>query len=374
MASPRPAVSTSGTGRTKPINARDASAPQEVSVARRLGVVLVVATLGGTIVLAAWNAAGRGEDRAQETPAATPAATAPVVAGPVGLPNVAPVIAPPNEPLISRRTWVADVTIPDPGMPLDGLELRVFRNGRQVAHEALDGSLAVRVRNVRLAYGRNEVSAALANELGEGLRSQPVVITVDDRAPALRIREPKSGDVVNSAEATIRGTSEPDAQLSVRNANNDATRPVTVREDGTFIVDVPLGRGRNALTVTAVDALGNDRDATVTVTRGDPADNARLTLRPRAFKVSDLPGDLNVRLNIDDASGRPVDGAAVIFSLSPSGQPTSTYQTTTVDGEALWSGIQIPRQGAVPGRGFVTARVTLPSGEVVNKSAPLAFN
>jgi hypothetical protein len=336
-------------------------------------VVLVVATLGGAIVLAAWNATGRGDDSSRATATPPPAAT-PAVAGPAGMPNVAPVIAPPDEPLISRRTWVADVTIPDPGMPLDGFELRVFRNGRQVATENLDGSLAVRVRNVRLAYGRNEVSAALANELGVGLRSQPVVITVDDRPPMLRIREPKSGAVVNSSEATIRGTSEPGAQLSVRNANNDVTRPISVREDGIFIVDVPLGRGRNALTVTAVDALGNDREATVTVTRGDPADNARLTLRPRSFRVADLPGDLTVRLHIDDARGRPVDGAPVTFSLSPEGQPTSTYQTTTVDGEAVWSGIQIPRQGAVPGRGYVTARVTLPSGEVVTKSAPLEFD
>jgi hypothetical protein len=371
MASPRPASST-GSRRARTGGGNDA-AHAEIPIARRLGVVLVVATLGGAIALAAWNSRGPGGDPLT-TPTPAPEATTPAVAGPTGIPNVVPVVAPPEQPLISRRTWTAEITIPDPGVPLAGLELRVFRNGRQVAREPLGDTLTMRVRNVRLEQGRNEVSAALANAAGVvGLRSQPVVITVDYRPPPLRIREPKSGDVVNSSRVTVRGTTEPDAQLTARNANNDASPPVTVTEDGAFSVDVPLGTGRNQITLTATDALGNERTASVTVTRGDPADNARLTLRPRSLRVSDLPGRLDVRLQVTDPSGKPLDGAPVTFSLSPSGQSTSTYQTTTEDGEAEWSGIQIPRQGAVPGKGLVTALVTLPSGEMITKSVPLEF-
>jgi hypothetical protein len=287
---------------------------------------------------------------------------------------VVPVITPPDQPLISRRTWIAEVAIPDPGVPLTGFELRVFRNGQQVARQPLGDELTVRVRNVRLERGVNEISAALANGLGVmGLRSQPVVVTVDDRPPPLRIREPRSGDVVNASRATVRGTTEPDAQLTVHNANNDASPPVVVRDDGTFSVDVPLGSGRNAITLTARDALGNERTQSVTVTRGDPADNARLTIRPRSMRVSDLPASLDVRLQVTDATGRPLDGAPVTFSLSPSGQSTSTYQTTTEEGIAEWIAVQIPRQGAVPGKGLVTALVALPSGETITKSVTLEF-
>jgi hypothetical protein len=148
---------------------------------------------------------------------------------------------------------------------------------------------------------------------------------------------------------------------------------VSVRDDGTFSVDVPLGSGRNAITVTAADALGNERSQSVTVTRGDPADNARLTVRPRALEVSELPASVDIRLQVTDPTGRPLDGAPVTFSLSPSGQSTSTYQTTTEEGVAEWSGVQIPRQGAVPGRGLVAALVILPSGERINKSVALEF-
>src|SRR5262245_37076757 len=97
MASPRQASST-GSGRSRSTGGPDGTAQPEVSMARRLGVVLVVATLVGAVGLAAWNASGRGGGGTDPTPTPVPDATAAVVAGPTGVPNVVPVITPPDEP------------------------------------------------------------------------------------------------------------------------------------------------------------------------------------------------------------------------------------------------------------------------------------
>jgi hypothetical protein len=333
---------------------------------------VVVATLGGAIALAAMNSSG---GRSGELPpvAATTEPASSVSAGTPGPPLVEPVIAPPEQTLIARRKWSTQVTIPDPGVPLRSLDLRIFANGRQVMREPLRGSLVVDVRDIPLARGRNEVSAALSSELGVGRRSQPVVIMVDDQAPKLTLRAPKASSVVNGTIVTVRGMSEPDAQVVVENDSHGWTGRVTLREDGAYHADLNLGIGRNTIVVTASDALGNRQTRAVTVTRGDPADNVRLTLTPRRISIDELPVSLTIRLAVTDANDRPVDGVPVTFSLSPPGQATRTYETTLRDGAASWPEVQIPRQGAVADDGFVTVRLTLPNGEVVSKSAPLPF-
>ena len=72
-----------------------------------------------------------------------------------------------------------------------------------------------------------------------------------------------------------------------------------------------------------------------------------------------------------DANGLAVDGAPVTFSLSPPGQPTSTYAATTEAGRASWIGVTLS-EGLQAGNGFVTARVTLADGSTIQKTAPFA--
>jgi hypothetical protein len=74
-----------------------------------------------------------------------------------------------------------------------------------------------------------------------------------------------------------------------------------------------------------------------------------------------------------DAEGVTVDDAEVVFSLSPPGLPTTTYRTVTVRGEASWLDVSIPRDGAVAGEGFATARVTLADGSLVDVVTTFAF-
>ena len=258
MASPRPASSTSGSGRSQVGSRGDGSSGSEVSVARRLGVVLVVATLVGAIVLGGMNARTRTGRRRSTGDIDTRArASVPVVAAPTGIPNVVPVITPPDEPLISRRTWTCRGQHPGP---------RHTAYRPRAAHVPQRPPGGPRAPE-RLTHGAGPQCPAPTGtqrgQRGPGQRARrggtALAACRDhgrDRPPPLRIREPDSGEVVNSSRVTIRGNTEPDARLTVLNANNDASPAARVREDCAFMVEVPLGGGRNTITLTATDALG----------------------------------------------------------------------------------------------------------------------
>jgi hypothetical protein len=146
-----------------------------------------------------------------------------------------------------------------------------------------------------------------------------------------------------------------------------------VAGDGSFRGEIGLGPGTNELTLRATDAAGNEDTAQLTVTRGEGVAEARLTLSQTDFAVRRLPGSISLRVLVMDAEGATVDGAEVVFSLSPPGLPTSTYRTVTTRGEASWLDVSMPRDGATPGDGFATARVTLADGSLVDVVAPFTF-
>ena len=76
-----------------------------------------------------------------------------------------------------------------------------------------------------------------------------------------------------------------------------------------------------------------------------------------------------VRATVADVGGKRVPGATVTFSLSPPGQPTSTYTTeTNSNGVATWR-ITLPKAGTIKGAGLATVAVTLTDGRTVSGSS-----
>jgi hypothetical protein len=81
--------------------------------------------------------------------------------------------------------------------------------------------------------------------------------------------------------------------------------------------------------------------------------------------IETLPRQLRVVAVVTDEAGKRVEGASVVFSLSFDGQPAQTDASPTdEDGRADWSPL-ISDQGAQPGKGLLSAEVTLPGGRVV---------
>jgi hypothetical protein len=335
---------------------------------RRAGVIVVVGALLMAIVLA-WGGSGdrptadptprpSGEPGETSAPGAT---DTPTPAGPA--PAVAPVIVPLEDTLLIQRKVTLDITIPDPGEPFKNLVLRIYRDGEQAMDAVRVRGLAMTVKNIPLKRGQNELTMALANDNGEGPRSAPFVVTVDDRPPKIDIKEPDNGSVVNGSIATVRGVTDPGLYVTVRNPTSGSVAEILADPRGVFITEVRLEKAENHLEVSTQDAAGNRTVQPLTVVRGDGVPVARITISPLHLKLGELPTSVTVHLELTDPDGRPVSDATVVFSISPPGLPTDTYTTTTsADGIARWDGYVIAREGAGKGNGFVTARADLGPG------------
>lgn len=331
--------------------------------------------MGGTIVLAGSGALDRDED-----PPASPGPSSAAAASPSS-----PAARGPSPPLpvpslegaataVTRlREWQVTVSIPT-GLPARRqTRLLLYRGSDVVAERRLGRTTEQTIAGILLRRGDNRLSASLRGPAGEGPRSAEVIVTLDDIAPEVTVTEPLSGSRINAERVTVAGDTEPGSQLTVDNVATERSTAAAVGGDGSFQVEISLALGDNELTLQAIDQAGNVASTTLTVVRGESQEGARLTLSQRAFLVRRLPDSISLRVLVLDVDGATVDGAEVVFSLSPPGLPTTTYRTVTASGEASWLDVLIPRDGATAGEGFATARVTLGDGSVVDVVEPFTF-
>jgi hypothetical protein len=297
-------------------------------------------------------------------PGATPTATAAAIIDP-------PVIEGAPTVLTRETRWVLTVALPAVPAGRDG-RLNIYRGDRLVADRRMRTAERIRV-GVPLKRGANHLSAAISGPAGASPRSTEVVVTRDDVAPRLRILGPPEGRVINAGTATISGTSEPGATVTVRNPGSQSSADALVGSSGTFELAVHLERGSNPIDVRSVDPAGNTSSDTIFLTRGDGQPLAQLTMSTTFFKITRLPATISIQVAVLDADGTPVDGAPVVFSLSPPGLPASTYHSTTSDGAASWNNVTVPAEGATAGQGLATVQVTLDDGTIVRESVPFRF-
>ena len=254
------------------------------------------------------------------------------------------------------------VTIPDPGVPLRTLELRVYRNERMIMEGIRVRDLTMTVRKVPLRRGVNRISMALANAGGEGPRSEEVTVVVDDQAPRIEIREPEDGSVINGSIVTRprRHRPGPDAHhpepVGRGGPDSGQRRPWRVHHGGAPGHRREPDRDRDH---------GRRRQSELGVVHRDPRGRGRLRAPRRlthgaAHRVA--AHEHQRASGRQDPEGQPVDGAPVVFVVSPPGLGTQVYNTVTVDGVARWDDVAIARDGAVKGNGLVAARVELGTG------------
>ena len=339
---------------------------------RRIGVGLALVALGGTIVLAGSGALDSDARRASPSP--------PITATPPGATPTAMVVATLDAPVIEgaptvltrESRWILTVALPQSVTDRRFARLHVYRGDRLVAGRRLRSAERIRV-GVPLKRGANRLTAAISGPDGAGPRSTEVVVTRDDVAPRLSILGPPEGRVINGGTATISGTSEPGTTVTVRNPGAQSSADALVGSSGTFELAVQLERGSNTIDVRSVDPAGNTASDTIFLTGGDGQPLAQLTMSTTFFKIARLPATISIQVTVIDADGAPVDGAPVVFSLSPPGLPASTYRSTTSDGAASWNNVTVPAEGATAGQGLATVQVTLDDGTIVRESVPFRF-
>jgi hypothetical protein len=336
-----------------------------LSLGRRIGVLVVLAALGGAIILAAGGVGGNKSVTPVVSPSAHPSNGIDGITPPLpSAPTVAPVIKVPNVPLRASRTIKLRVTVPEPGTTMSGLVVHIYRGSTPLATQKVTdvGKMIVPVGPLR--RGTNKLTATIGNSGGEGPPSASVTIIVDDQPPKVSVKSPRPNTLMNRSRVTIEGKTED--LLKVTGHNGASHQSVTVVADGSgrfTLPDMRLSPGRNVISVRSTDAAGNVGSTSVVIVRGDGHLAANVELSRKTFRVKGLPSTMNVHVTVLAPNGRPVEGATVSFTVAPPSQLTQTYSTTTSsDGTASWSRIKLTPSGATPGPGLVTVDVGTPDG------------
>jgi glucodextranase-like protein len=340
--------------------------------ARAILLVAVIA-LAGAFALVATGAIGSavaslggsiGGMFGDLTGSPTPAASDGTV------PDAVPRLEAPDEPYTSNDSWDLRGLLPSGVAGSDGLTLRVFVGDEQVDEVPVPPTTDFLITAIPLVEGENQITAAIVGPNGEGPRSAPIVVILDTKDPGLSVSAPDDGSRVKASveTVTVKGKTQPGANVAVRNGNTGGSASDDSKEDGTFAIKIGIADGTNTLTVTATDQAGNETTKTVSILRGSGKLTAKVGVSPGRLRASRLPEPFTVRATVADVGGKRVPGATVVFSLSPPGQPTSTYTTETNDnGIATWR-VTVPRAGTVKGAGLATVEVTLLDGRTVSGS------
>jgi hypothetical protein len=377
----RPRASARRTGRLgRPLDSEETRVgTQTTAVVRaplswpkRIGILVALVAIGGTVILAGGALTGHNPT-ASGSPrpgtSGTPGHSNQPVPG-TAVPDVAPVITPPDVAVTRVASWTAVITVPTLSIRRQDLLLRIYRDGKEIRNLAVRKGSTMTVRNILLRRGENSITAALVGPGGVGPVSAAVAITLDQVAPSLRITAPVDGAVINSPSAEVRGITEPGVPVTIRNASNSAKSELTAVADGSFQSMIELGPGKNDISISVADSVGNTTTNTRSIVHGTGKADAQLTISQDTFRLRRLPATFDADVLVYDADGAAVDGAVVTFTLSAPGQPTSRYDATTDHGAASWLGITLTRDSTEAGTGFVTVMVTLADRTVLRDNVP----
>jgi len=324
-------------------------------VALLVGTVLLAGAgqLGG-VVGALGGAVGGFVDRVAATPVPSETPT-PVL--------TAPTLAKPAHPWTSQPTVTVSGTVPAAfvGDPEYSVRLYVTLPDSApspVKEIALPRTAAFSIPGVPLTTGPNDLSVTLVGPGGESPPSAGVTYVMDAEAPVIKITSPKEGSTVNRAAAEITGTTQALSGLVARNEANGATATATAADDGSFSLQVPIADGPNGITITATDPAGNAGSAVVTVRRGAGKLTADISASSYRLKKTSLPEPLTVKVVVTDPDGRPLDGAAVLFTITVPGIPAIVPSEVSTDGAGIASFRTTIPAAATPGTGPITALVS----------------
>jgi Glucodextranase, domain B len=247
-----------------------------------------------------------------------------------------------------------------------GYSVRIYVNGELAGEEALTGTQDFAV-TVPIPDGPSVITATILGPAGEGSESAPVQIVFDDTAPPIKITSPKKGATITADTVTVKGTTQSDSAVTVRNDTNGG-RASAVATKGAFAIEISITGGPNALEVTAVDPAGNSKTATLSVIGGNGSASISLSLTKTSFKLSGLPAAIGATARVLGPDGKPINGAVVIFTIQiPGIGPVQSPEVLTVDGTASFN-TQVPA-GATTGAGLVTVIVTTDANGTLSGTA-----
>ena len=239
-----------------------------------------------------------------------------------------------------------------------GYSVRVYVNGELAGEQDLTGTQDFAV-TVPIPDGPSLITATILGPTGEGAESAPIQVVFDDTPPSIKISAPKNGATIKAESVIVKGTTQADSTVTVRNDSNGG-RASAVASKGAFAIEISITGGPNALEVTAVDPAGNSKTTTLNVIGGNGSASASVSLTKTSFKLSALPSAIGATVRVLGPNGKAISGAAVVFTIQiPGIGPVQSPEILTVAGSASFK-TQVPT-GATAGAGLVTVIVTTDS-------------
>jgi hypothetical protein len=257
------------------------------------------------------------------------------------------------------------VTVPSYVAGADGYTVRLWVTLKdqdpQMVQEVPVGATSVLViPEVELEKGRNDIQASIDGPGGESELSAVASWILDQSRPSIKITSPKDRSATSKSTVTVKGKTQANSTVRVRNDLNGANVTVEAGKDGLFEARLGLDTGINTLTITATDPAGNPNNETLTIRRGSGEMQVSLTGDAYRFSAKKLPKRVTFTVVVSGPDGRRVPGATTLFTVTVPGLEAivSDEQLTNDNGVATFT-TSIPR-GALAGSGLASVLVTTP--------------
>lgn len=302
---------------------------------------------------------------------------APATAPPSGVQLDTPALdAPPNSGYTNQSSILLQGTLPAASVGKQGYTVHIYLQGktgtkREVAIVTVGGTTRFTTPALNLIEGSNVFYATLASPKGEGQASPPVTYILDTAAPKIAVKSPASGAKVSTSKATISGTCDAGATVSIRNeqAPGGAYNSLVVGSDGAFSFAVPVVAGPNTIDLAATDQAGNSSSTSMIVKRDYGQLAAHLSASPVKF-ASSSQTTLKLTLRATSFNGGVLANATVTFTvmIQGLGPIVSPEMTTDATGTVTW---QVAVSGATAGIGQASVLVTSPDGDQVTATVKI---
>ena len=189
--------------------------------------------------------------------------------------------------------------------------------------------------------------------------------------PEVTITDPTPGEFVNGDSIVVRGKSEPNVEIQLRNETTGLIGSGRSDDSGGFGVTVGMRDGVNLLAVTAIDTAGNSAKASVEITTSANVGRVTIIANPATILHSRTPKQFRLTAQATDSAGLSVVGAQVCFTIQAPGlAPISILPCVISDANGRasveytfsdsWKSI---------GRGTILVTVLLPVGDPLTASA-----
>jgi hypothetical protein len=284
---------------------------------------------------------------------------------PTSAPSIAdaPTVVAPPEAYTNDDVVDVTVHVPSTVAGADGYTVRLWvtlkdQEIQMVQEVPVAATSVLVIPEVELEKGRNDFQASIVGPGGESELSSVASWILDQSRPSIKISSPKDNASTSKTAVTVKGKTQANSTVRVRNDLNGASVTVVAGKDGLFEARIAIDSGFNTLTITSTDPAGNPNTESLTVRRGSGSMQVTLTGSAYRFTAKKLPRRVTFTVVVSSPDGRPVAGATTLFTVTVPGLEAivSDEQPTDRNGVATFT-TSIPR-GAQAGSGLATVLVT----------------